>query len=721
MVVNLANALPEITDHPIHVVLARREGEFLEELRPEVHIVDLNTRRASRSVLALARYMRRERPLAVFSTLNYANVICLLAAILAGKPCPVIVREANVVRRQSGGFKDRVILGLMRLLYPRADRVVAICRDVEQSMLDAGVNIRNKIVRIGNPVRLDAYKDEGATPEWTPGPQTRFICAIGRLTEQKGFDILLEAFARLKHKDLHLAILGEGPLRKELELQAEELGIDGRVHLPGFVPNPREVTQRSELFVLSSRWEGFVNVLLEALAVGAPVVSTDCPGAAREILENGTHGHLVAPDDPEALARGIAEALACPVGTPESRMARAADFSAEKIAGKYLELVSGQLVCHIITGLNNGGAEGALYRLCRADRQNRHLVVSMMDGGHYGPLLQDAGIEVVCLNMRQGRPSLRGIYQLWRLLRQTRPDVVQGWMYHADLVGGLVARAAGVRRVFWGIRHSTHEVGKTRKSTVLVTRLCAWLSRWVPAGVVCCALRASEVHRKLGYFAEKLVVAPNGYDLHCFQPDQQAGMGMRKNWGVKENVFLLGMVARFHAQKDHESLFRALARLKKGGLFFRCALVGPGVDNDNSQLLAWREQYDLAEEILLLGAGSDIPAVMNALDLHVLSSSFGEAFPNVVAEAMACGTPCVATDVGDASLIVGETGWIVPPGDADSLAATIAAAASEFNNPSSPAWQQRRLSARQRVVENFSMEKMVANFHAVWRQGGVVV
>ena len=342
VVVNLANALTEMTDHPIHVVLAHKVGRFVDELRPEVKIIDLGTKRASRSILALGRYMRRERPLAMISTLNYANVICLVSGLLAGRPCRLIVREANVVRRSSGtsleGIKATAVLYLMRLLYPRADRVVAICRDVEQSMLDAGIKIRDKMVRIGNPVQLKSWQAGGDQLDWLPRNGTRLVCAMGRLTRQKGFDILLDAFARLEDKSLHLAILGEGPLRSELERRAEELGVRSRVHMPGFVASPGAVLHRSELFVLSSRWEGFVNVLLEALAAGVPVVAANCPGAAREILENGAHGHLVAPEDPDALAEGIERALKSPAGTSESRKKRAADFSAEKVAAKYLAL-----------------------------------------------------------------------------------------------------------------------------------------------------------------------------------------------------------------------------------------------------------------------------------------------------------------------------------------------------------------------------------------------
>ncbi len=343
VVVNLSNALPELTDHPIHVVLARKEGEFLGELRSEVQVIDLGTKRTSRSAWALARYMRKHKPQVLMSSMNYVNIICMLAGQLARRSCNIVLREANVVLPQSGSFfarlrKNRLIY-LMRFFYPLADGIVANSQGTLESMEQAGIKIRSKATVIGNPIAIFQPNSEPVSLEWLPDPRPPFICSVGRLSEQKGFDILLSAFGRLKDTKIHLVILGEGELRESLTRQAEELGIKDRLHMPGFVQNPMAVVGQSETFVLSSRWEGFGNVLVEALATGVPVVSTDCPGAPRDILENGAHGHLVPYDDPDALAEGIAKALEQPAGTPESRKARAADFSAEKIARKYLEEV----------------------------------------------------------------------------------------------------------------------------------------------------------------------------------------------------------------------------------------------------------------------------------------------------------------------------------------------------------------------------------------------
>lgn len=365
-------------------------------------------------------------------------------------------------------------------------------------------------------------------------------------------------------------------------------------------------------------------------------------------------------------------------------------------------------IFHIITGLHDGGAEAVVSRLCLHDAANRHHVVSLMDGGKYGPLLQQRGIAVTCLNMPQGRVTPSGVGRLWHLLRRARPEVVQTWLYHGDLIGGVVAKLAGVRRVFWGIRHGALDPNFTKGTTLWAARLCAWLSGWVPTKIVCCAQRALETHQELGYQASKLLVIPNGYDVRRFCSDTEARDRLRADWAMNEMV-VVGMVGRFDPLKDHENLLNALSFVKQTGRRFRCVLVGRGCEASNQELSEWITKYSLNEEMILLGQRTDIPAVMNALDVHVLSSRT-EAFPNVLAEAMACGTPCVTTDVGDAALIVGETGWVVPPSDSGALAKAIQEALDEPLTER----QTRGQAARERIVANFSLERMVEAYHKVW-------
>lgn len=368
-----------------------------------------------------------------------------------------------------------------------------------------------------------------------------------------------------------------------------------------------------------------------------------------------------------------------------------------------------KVVLHVITGLQNGGAEATLYRLCRHDIDDTHHVVSLTGPGKYGPLLEAAGVSVTCLDMPKGRVKIGALLKLWRLIRALRPDALQTSMYHADLLGGIVGRLAGIRNISWGIRHSTLSPAENARSTIVVARICARLSRYVPRQIVCCADKAAQVHAEIGYDAGRMRVIKNGYDLSIFRPAPATGNHFRESLGIGPGP-VIGFVARFVPEKDHDTLFRALELMKRRGPLPRCLLAGVGMDRDNAPLIAMLQARNLLDDVILLGPQNDIPALMNALDLHVMSS-VSEGFPNVLAEAMACGTPCVSTDVGDASDIVGKTGWIVPPRDSEALASALLAALDE---QAAPEWASRQAAARDRVETQFSIKKMVAQYRSVW-------
>ncbi len=216
------------------------------------------------------------------------------------------------------------------------------------------------------------------------------------------------------------------------------------------------------------------------------------------------------------------------------------------------------------------------------------------------------------------------------------------------------------------------------------------------------------------YVTAKFVVVPNGYNLNLLSPNPKTRARLRTEWGIAESMPLIGMVARYDPQKDHANLVAALAHLTRAGWEYRCVLIGVGLDADNVELIALLKAQGVAKRVILLGRRSDVPAIMNALDVHALSSRFGEAFPNVLSEAMACGTPCVSTNVGDAALIVGETGWVVPPGDPEALGNSLAKALDEHRD--TVLWQARQAEAHKRIVDSFSIQRMIDGYSASWHQ-----
>lgn len=381
----------------------------------------------------------------------------------------------------------------------------------------------------------------------------------------------------------------------------------------------------------------------------------------------------------------------------------------EPVPGRHMPLH----VVHIISGLGHGGAETVLHRLATAPTQrDRHTVISMGEDGVFGPQLQAAGITVHALHMKTPGGAAKGLLRLYRLLRQLQPDVVQTWMYHADLVGGMVARLAGIKAVAWGIRNSGADLHRSSRSARAIAWVCARLSGVIPALVISCAENAARRHQEWGYRADRMLVISNGYDLSCWQPDAAARADVRAQWGFPDDVVVVGSVARWNPLKDHANLLAAFAESAGRNPSLRCVLIGHGMDEANAELMALMARLGLDSKIKLLGRRDDVPRLMNGLDIHVLSSR-AEGFPNVVAEAMATGVACVVTDVGDAARMVGESGWVVPPQDAHRLSVAIDQAAALIG---SAHMAQRLREGRARVAELFSIEAMVQNYQVAWRR-----
>ncbi|NPV75031.1 MAG: glycosyltransferase [Anaerolineae bacterium] len=369
-------------------------------------------------------------------------------------------------------------------------------------------------------------------------------------------------------------------------------------------------------------------------------------------------------------------------------------------------------VAHVITDLDTGGAELVLARLLveMDQRRFKHEVISLTTAGQVADQLTKLGIPVSTLGMRVGFPNPMSVLRLARILRTFHPDVVQTWMYHADLVGSIAARLAGRAPVIWGIRNSVLVPGASKRRTILIVRLLAHLSRGLPARIVSCSEAARLVHIGLGYQAQKFVVIPNGFDVEKFKPDASARLWVRQELNLSPETEVVGFFARFDPQKDHHNFIRAANLLleRRAGVHF--LLCGEGVIWQNPALAGWIVETGQSDHFHLLGRRVDMPRLTAALDLAVSASEYGEAFPNVIGEAMACGVPCVATDVGDSAAIIADTGLIVPPHNAQALAGAMLKIL-EMDSEDRHALSQ---AARQRVIENYSLAAMVSCYQALY-------
>lgn len=353
----------------------------------------------------------------------------------------------------------------------------------------------------------------------------------------------------------------------------------------------------------------------------------------------------------------------------------------------------------VSTSLGTGGAERMLVKIMsRLDRSRFDpCVVSLFDHGTMGAELTDMGIEVVCLQM----DSLWGIvsapFRLAGLIRRRRFAVIQGWMYHGSLLAWLGRLLAGSRAgLSFGIRHTLVDVRQEHLNTQMVIWIVSWLARRADACMFNSKLSLYS-HRAYGYRSRYMAVIPNGFEVATYAPNPDRGQRLRETLGLG-NHLVVGLVARFDPAKDHRNFLRAAALVHLRLPQARFVLVGTNMTSENDHLTSWIQEQDLNDVVMLLGERRDIQDLNNVFDVACLSS-WMEAFPNVIGEAMACGTPCAVTDVGDARDIVGDTGRVVPSRDPEALATAILDLLSL-----SP--EDRRalgVLARARVVKNFDM------------------
>lgn len=358
-------------------------------------------------------------------------------------------------------------------------------------------------------------------------------------------------------------------------------------------------------------------------------------------------------------------------------------------------IVRPRKIVYVTAGLRGGGAEAMLARLATARPAvaEEITIVSLLPAETHTARLRAAGVELLELQFDKPAGIITGLFKLVRLIADGRPDIVQGWMYYGDLAALVALALSGRRRrthLVWSIRCSAMDWRSYGLALALVVRACALLSRW-PDLVTANSTAGLKSHLALGYRPRRAQVVANGIDVDEFQPDAAARHAVRAELGVAKDAIVLAHVARVDAMKDHGSFLAAMAALPD--LF--ALLVGAGTEN-----------LPAAPNLFRLGRRRDVARLFAAADFVISSSRFGEGFSNVLAEGMACGLPAVATDVGDAKLIVGDTGLVVPPENPDALTCAIRKLAAE--PPAARAERGRK--ARARIVENFAMGHVIQRY-----------
>lgn len=369
-------------------------------------------------------------------------------------------------------------------------------------------------------------------------------------------------------------------------------------------------------------------------------------------------------------------------------------------------------IVHVITGLHVGGAESMLFKLLTSMDPDRfhQSVISLLPGGETRARIEEAGLPVHDIGMKRGLPTPGSIMALRRLARRLGPDVVQGWMYHGNLAGSMLAGFAPDRpRVYWNIRHSVAELGQEKSSTRLAIRLGSRMSAR-PEKIIYNSSVSLDQHALLGYRLDKGLMIPNGFDAEIFKPSKSARHGLRAELGIPEDALLVGVAARRHPMKGHDEFLQAAGMLEPVGRRVHFLLVGRGVTPADVRLRELAGADGLAGRVHLLGQREDMPGFFAGLDLLCVPSLFGEGFPNVLGEAMACGVPCLATDVGESREIVGTTGRIIQPGDVSELAEGM----HEMLGGDNDMKQARSVACRDRILDNYSLGKIAGLYEDLY-------
>jgi len=369
-------------------------------------------------------------------------------------------------------------------------------------------------------------------------------------------------------------------------------------------------------------------------------------------------------------------------------------------------------ILHIISGLSMGGAEMMLYKLLSMTDRNQFnpIVISLTGEKRLGKNIRILDIPVYSMDMNSGIPNLVKVWRFTRLIRKVNPALIQGWMYHGNLAALLAKKLLSKRvSLLWNIRHTPDDLKKEKRLTEKMIRLGARLS-YIPDDIIYNARVSAQKHKELGYSNKQENIIPNGFNCEQFKPVNGAHFKLCHSLNIEEDAFLIGLIARYHEMKDHESFLYSVAELLKMYPKVHFVLAGRGIDEKNQKLVKQINDLKINKNIHLLGEQRNVDKITAGLDIACSSSAWGEGFSNAIGEAMSCGVPCIVTDVGDSDWIVGETGLIVKPGDIKGFTKAMIT----FIKMSPEERQELGRLARQRIVEHFTLGMVVKQYEQLY-------
>lgn len=662
----------------------------------------------------LVQTVRHLRPDILHGYLHESNLMALFLRPLCGWPRVIWGIRDSRTDADSWGVLGRLSFRLNCLFSGAADLIIANSRAGRDYYIHQGYPKEGFEV-VPNGIDVEKFRPRPDMRAGLPG-MLRFAM-IGRLHPMKDHATFLRALAEVP--GALAVIIGDGAegYARELHVLAVSLGVASRVEWRPAENDLASVYPSFDCLVSASAYgEGFSNVVGESMACGLPVIASDVGDSAwllgdpSWVFPAGDHACLAArmrrlgtisAEERSVLGRGNRQRIEENFTLVRMVVRTAALMEEVPIEGR----VAGK-VLWITTGLGTGGAEMMLTQVIAGLPHLSHEVISLTSGGKHVEPLKAVCAGVHSLDMPVGRPTCMALFRLMRLAWQVRADVVMGWMYHGCLAAVLVKLfCLGRGRVVWNIRQSLYDLALEKPGSAKVIQLLVRMALLVEV-ITYNSLVSARQHEAAGYPAGKTVLIPNGFDLSRWKPLEEVGRAVLPGSVGTGARLLVGRFGRYSAMKDYPTFLEAAALMAKQlpGLSF--VLVGTGVDAANPELTRKVEELGLQNQVHLLGERSDLPLLTASLDLAVSSSAFGEGFPNVVGEAMACGVPVVATDIGDTAWVMGDSGTRVPARDPAGLAE---ACLEVLKLP-----QEERLrkgaEGRRRIEECFSLAGVLGRF-----------
>ncbi|WP_395731034.1 glycosyltransferase [Prosthecobacter sp.] len=624
--------------------------------------------------IRLIKAARSLRPEVLHGYLAESNLMALFLKPFCGFPRIVWGVRDSQSDAHLWGMLSKASFRLNCLLARFVDLILCNSQAGRDYYADRGYPLKRMHV-IPNGIDTERFKPQQRTPnkELTFG-------LVGRMNPMKDIATFLHAAALDPHARFIIVGSGDAAYEQQMRDLATRLGLNDRLTWLSAQNDMPAVYAKFDCLVNSSAFgEGFSNVIGEAMACGVPCIASNVGDSAWII---GDKTQIFPVGDHAALAQCM---LSFHPHNPRQRIVD--EFSVARLIERTSRLLS-KKVLWLTTGLGSGGAEMMLVQLIRGLPQFQHVVISLTAGGKHATALREAGIEVHSLDMPAGKPTLSSLWRLFKVVRQTRADVLMGWMYHGCFAA-VLARFMRFKRVpiIWNVRQSLYDLKHEKRGSALVIRALAKLA-WLPQRITYNTQTGARQHEAIGFRASKTQLIPNGFDLAKWQPG-------------KPVPGRIGRFGRNAPMKDYATFIAAAKLISQQRPDTQFIIVG-----------ADTETLDVPANIQILGERHDLPELTASLNIAVSSSAFGEGFPNVVGEAMACAVPVVATDIGDTRWVTGDSGHLVPPGDP----AALAQACIEMLDSGI----MQDPAARTRIEQQFSIESVLQKFAALLNSASAV-